>query len=220
MNTTKQRDAELKPVGGGVWRAVLSSPEPDCVNDRVFDWVWTGDTLPLLSGHDTSRLPIGRIRPYKQRNRLLGELTFAVKGSSVASDEARALVEQGVAIGVSIGFTAVETPKANPYGGFDFPLVRVHEASMVGAQCCPECVVQGQVKCCHGGKGRAADTVVTIVNDLSPGEWATLTKRSDPEAEARATLEYLATPAGRAALAAATKAAVRAEFRRVTGRLD
>jgi hypothetical protein len=83
---------------------------------------------------------------------------------SVASDEARALVLDGTANSVSVGFRAVKEVR-NELGGFDLD-AHVFEVSLVGAPCCETCRISGS-KCHESGDTRTRDGQ-RIVLELVP----------------------------------------------------
>lgn len=110
------RDA--KDDDGSRWIATLSTPEVDNHGDTVTldAWQWEGATVPLLVSH--AGPPVGSVRPYRDGNRLLGEITFLPTGASTAADEARGRVEAGDLRSLSPRFVGVGT--RNGRGGIDF----------------------------------------------------------------------------------------------------
>ena len=151
MQTTA-KNASISPQPDGRWLALLSSPELDCERDRVGlgGWTWTGASIPLLVGHESTRMPVGRVEPFVAAGKLWGRLSFPARGTSAASDEARGLVEAGTATAVSIMFSAPGAKTRNGDGGIDYTgPVHVHEASLVGVPCCDSCRISGS-KCATG----------------------------------------------------------------------
>lgn len=140
------------------WVAILSTDEVDCEGDRVKGWEWEGDTIPLMAAHDHGSLPVGLVRPFIEEGKLKGELIFPAMGTTVASDEARKLVEGGVLKAVSIGFQGMGRP--NELDGVDFERVKVKEVSLVGVGCCSSARIEGRAKCACK-KAKAPDAVTT-----------------------------------------------------------
>src|SRR6185503_7797555 len=140
----KATSGPIKPAGTDRWLAVLSDPAPDCVGDQLLDWTWADD-LPLMTGHDYQKLPVGRVQPFKENGRLMGWLVFPPEGTSRDSDEARRLIHTQTVKAVSVGFSPVPGHKVagNAYGGYDYKLVKVNEVSLVFQGCCASCTVSG-----------------------------------------------------------------------------
>jgi hypothetical protein len=146
----KQHDTVPVAAGDGLtWRALLSSPEPDCVKDRVYGYIYP-ENLPLRMNHVPP--DVGTVAPYVEPyaggTQLKGILRLPPAGTSVASDAARAWLESseksGEKVGVSIGFLGQGVK--NEFGGLDFTEVYLTEASLVPAGCCESCRVTGR-KC-------------------------------------------------------------------------
>jgi len=131
---TKRAGEAVKPTARGGYRGIASSGDVDCAGDRMLSWKFPASgRVPLLVGHDPA-VPIGDAMLTVEGDVLVAELLFPPSGTSVATDEARRLVEAGVAR-LSIGFGRDSKGKANELGGVDWNPANVIEVSIVGAGC-------------------------------------------------------------------------------------
>lgn len=179
MTVKDNAGAELRPTeDASRWTAVLSTKDVDCEGDRVSGWKWDSEALPLMAAHAHGHLPVGTVRPYVEGDRLMGELTFPPLGTSVASDEARKLVEGGVVKAVSIGFAGLG--KKNEHDGIDFSEVNVKEVSLVGVGCCASAKIEGRAKCACQRQAPGATTKAVVDSDPATDEPAAASGDLEP----------------------------------------
>lgn len=110
------------------WTGIISTPELDDAGDRVLagSWRWMGATVPLLVRH--AGPPVGTVRPYRDGDRLMGEVRFLRLGTSPAVDAARGSFAAGRRA-LSPRFLARGT--RNGQGGLDISAALLREVSLV-----------------------------------------------------------------------------------------
>jgi HK97 family phage prohead protease len=152
---------------------VLSDETPDRMGDVIMANGWDLANFkknPIaLFGH-RSDFPLGNWKNVRvEKNKLVGDLSFAPEGTSPRTDEIRRLVEADILKAVSVGFRAVEeepiNPK-NPWDGSRFLKSELVECSLVAIPANPNALaiskslnispdVQSLVFAEHGNKRRA-----------------------------------------------------------------
>ena len=122
---------------------ILSSASVDRMGDivdpgGVTNLEYAEKNMPLLFGHDSSKIVGGWKNLRRKGTQILGDIVFARPGTSPLVDEVRALVEQGFLKAVSIGFRPLEAERRKDGDGYHFKKWEILETSLVAIPANPD----------------------------------------------------------------------------------
>jgi hypothetical protein len=128
---------------------IITTPDVDLQGDIIEQNGVQCDprNLPVLPGHDSSGLPVGRSSaPWRVDRATLAISNFPPKGTSQQADEYAAMVEAGQLRGASIGFIPIKyklaTDPSRPFG-VTFTEIRMIEWSLTPTPCNQSCWLIG-----------------------------------------------------------------------------
>jgi hypothetical protein len=120
---------------------VISSEEPDLIGDVVVQAGMkpVSERIPAQVDHSGQvKDLIGSWRNIRQQGKTtLADLSLFEKGISNTADLVRALLDAGVQMAASIGFTGRGQPIAENKRGYMYPETKLIEASVVSVPCHP-----------------------------------------------------------------------------------
>jgi hypothetical protein len=135
------------------WQVQISNGSTDLMLDQIAPNGWNlrnaGSNLPVLLAHDSSTLPVGQssIPWLRGGTALMANVAFPEPGTSVVSDQVRAMVAAGVLRGASVGFIPGSFKfSKDPQRPLGIDFLSGHiltEWSLCAVPCNPSCLVAG-----------------------------------------------------------------------------